>query len=221
MDKTTDFLPESQLMIKQRKDMFRINTDTYALASFMVIKKGETVMDIGTNNGALLIEASRFFPKKMIGVDIFLEAVNLAKENFAEHKIDNIELFAVRIQDLVIDPVNVILCNPPYFNQLKKEYRNPNPFLEAARHEVYLPLNQLLDCVKRDLKDHGRFYLVHRSDRMAEIIIEADRRGLTLKRCMPILDHRKDNIHAICLEFVKGGKAGLIFNNPMEIGKEK
>jgi tRNA1Val (adenine37-N6)-methyltransferase len=221
MDKTTDFLPESQLMIKQRKDMFRINTDTYALASFMVIKKGETVMDIGTNNGALLIEASRFFPKKMIGVDIFLEAVNLAKENFAEHKIDNIELFAVRIQDLVIDPVNVILCNPPYFNQLKKENRNPNPFLEAARHEVYLPLNQLLDCVKRDLKDHGRFYLVHRSDRMAEIIIEADRRGLTLKRCMPILDHRKDNIHAICLEFVKGGKAGLIFNNPMEIGKEK
>jgi tRNA1Val (adenine37-N6)-methyltransferase len=221
MDKTTDFLPESQLMIKQRKDMFRINTDTYALASFMVIKKGETVMDIGTNNGALLIEASRFFPKKMIGVDIFLEAVNLAKENFAEHKIDNIELFAVRIQDLVIDPVNVILCNPPYFNQLKKENRNPNPFLEAARHEVYLPLNQLLDCVKRDLKDHGRFYLVHRSDRMAEIIIEADRRGLTLKRCMPILDHRQDNIHAICLEFVKGGKAGLIFNNPMEIGKEK
>jgi tRNA1(Val) A37 N6-methylase TrmN6 len=221
MDKTTDFLPGSRLMIRQRKDMFRINTDTYALATFMVIKKGETVLDIGTNNGALLIEASRFLPKKMIGVDIFSEAIDLAKENFAEHEIHNVDFFVSRIQDIVIDPVDVIICNPPYFNQMKKENRNPNPFLEAARHEVYLPLNQLLDCVKRDLKDHGRFYLIHRSNRFAEIIIEADKRGLTLKRCMPILDHRKNNIHAVCLEFVKGGKAGLIFDNPIEIGKEK
>lgn len=208
-------------MIKQRKDMFRINTDTYALATFMIIKKGETVLDIGTNNGALLIEASRFLPKKMIGVDIFSEAIDLAKENFAEHEIYNVEFFAGRIQDIVIDPVDVILCNPPYFNQMKKENRNPNPFLEAARHEVHLPLNQLLDCVKRDLKDHGRFYLIHRSNRLAEIIIEADRRGLTLKRCMPIHDQRKTNVHAVCLGFVKGGKAGVIFDNPIEIGKEK
>lgn len=208
-------------MIRQRKDMFRINTDTYALATFMVIKKGETVLDIGTNNGALLIEASRFYPKKMIGVDIFIEAIELAKENFAAHEIHNVDFFAGRIQDIVIDSVDVILCNPPYFDQMKKENRNPNPFLEAARHEVYLPLNQLLDCVKRDLKDRGRFYLIHRSNRLAEIIIEADKRGLTLKRCRPILDHRKSNIHAVCLEFVKGGKAGLIFDNPIEIGKEK
>ena len=221
MDKTTDFLPRSKLTIKQRKDMFRINTDTYALSSFMVIKKGETVVDIGTNNGALLIEASRFQPKKMIGVDIFPEAIDLAQSNFLANEIDNVELFVCRIQDLVIDPVDVILCNPPYFNQMSKENRNPNPFLEAARHEVYLPLNQLLDCIRRDLKDHGRFYLIHRSDRLAEIIIEADKRGLALKRCMPILDHRNKNIHAICLEFVKGGKPGMIFNNPMEIGKEK
>ena len=220
MDKTTDFLPGSQQMIQQRKDMFRINTDTYALASFMMIKKGETVVDIGTNNGALLIEATRFHPKKLIGVDIFSEAIDLAKENLEFHKIENVLFFVCRIQDLTIDPVDVIVCNPPYFNQTVKKNRNPNPFLEAARHEVFLPLCELLNCVKRDLKDHGRFYLVHRSDRLAEIIIEADKRGLTLKKCMPILDHRKKNSHAICLEFVKGGKSGMILMNPMEIGKE-
>lgn len=220
MDKTTDFLPGSQQMIQQRKDMFRINTDTFALASFMIIKKGEIVVDIGTNNGALLIEANRFQPKKLIGVDIFSEAIDLAKENIEFHKIENACFFVSRIQDLTIDSVDVIVCNPPYFNQTIKKNRNPNPFLEAARHEVYLPLRELLDCVKRDLKDHGRFYLVHRSDRLAEIIIEADKKGLTLKKCMPILDHRKKNSHAICLEFVKGGKSGMILLNPMEIGKE-
>lgn len=220
MDKTTDFLPGSQQMIQQRKDMFRINTDTYALASFMMIKKGDTVVDIGTNNGALIVEAARFQPKMLIGIDIFSEAIDLARENIEFHKIENVRFFVSRIQDLSIEPVNVIVCNPPYFNQTIKKNRNPNPFLEAARHEVYLPLRELLDCVKRDLKDHGRFYLVHRSDRLAEIIIEADKRGLTLKKCMPILDHRKKSSHAICLEFVKGGKSGMILLNPMEIGKE-
>ena len=207
-------------MIEQRKDMFRINTDTYALATFMSIKKGENVLDIGTNNGALLIEASRFEPKELIGVDILTEAIELAKENLDRLSICNYWLHCCRVQDLKIEPVDVILCNPPYFNQLNKQNRNPNPLLEAARHEVHLPLVELLNCVKRDLKQSGRFYLIHRTDRLAEIIIEADRRGLTLKKCMQIIDHRKRSSHAICLEFVKGGKVGLIFINPMEIGKE-
>jgi tRNA1Val (adenine37-N6)-methyltransferase len=220
MNKTTDFLPGSKFKIKQRTDMFRINTDTFALATFMMIKKGETVLDIGTNNGALLIEASRFYPKELIGVDIFDEAIDIARENFNELHIENYRLYTCRVQDLTVEPVDVILCNPPYFNQMNKANRNPNPFLEAARHEVYLPLNQLLNCVVRDLKANGRFYLIHRTDRLAEIIIEADKRGLTLKKCMQIIDHRKKNSHALCLEFIRGGKSGLIFINPMEIGKE-
>lgn len=221
MNRTTDFLPGSKFKIFQRKDMFRINTDTFALASFMMIKKGEVVLDIGTNNGALLIEASRFNPKLLIGVDIFNEATELARENFNELLIENYRLYTCRVQDLTVEPVDVILCNPPYFNQMNKANRNPNPYLEAARHEIFLPLVELLDCVRRDLKSHGRFYLIHRSDRLAEIIIEADKRGLTLKKCMPIIDHRKKSSHAICLEFIKGGNQGLIFINPMEIGKER
>jgi tRNA1(Val) A37 N6-methylase TrmN6 len=220
MNKTTDFLPGSKRMIQQRKDMFRINTDTFALSTFMNIKKGESVLDIGTNNGALLIEASRFHPKELIGVDILVEAIDIAKENLEQLSIKNYRLYSCKVQDLNIAPVDVILCNPPYFNQMNKENRNLNPFLEAARHEVYLPLNELLDCVKRDLKNFGRFYLIHRPDRLTEIIIEADKRGLTLKKCMLIIDHRKKSSHAICLEFVNGGKPGLTFIHPMEIGKE-
>lgn len=221
MNKTTDFLPGSKHIIQQRKDMFRINTDTFALAMFMNIKKNETVLDIGTNNGALLVEASCFQPKELIGVDILKEAIEVAEENLKHLSINNYQLYSCKVQDLNIEPVDVILCNPPYFNQMNKENRNPNPYLEAARHEVYLPLSELLDCVKRDLKSNGRFYLIHRSDRLAEIIIEADKRGLTLKKCRLIIDHRKKSSHAICLEFVKGGKPGLLFLNPMEIGKEK
>ncbi len=200
--------------------MFRINTDTHALAHFMVIRKNETVLDIGTNNGALLVAASIYHPKKMIGVDILEEAIELAYENAHYHHIENIEFLIGDIRKLRLTPVDVIVCNPPYFNQKDRRNRNINPYLEAARHEISLPLNDLLDCVKRDLKDHGRFYLIHRSDRLAEIILEAGKRGLTLKKCMPIQDHRKSHCHAACFEFVKGGKQGMILLNPMNIGKE-
>lgn len=211
---------DSKLKIVQRSDMFRINTDTHALAHFMVIRKGNTVLDIGTNNGALLVAASKFQPKKLVGVDIFEEAIELANENAQFHHIENIEFLIGDIRKIKVDPVDVIVCNPPYFNQNDNRNRNANPYLEAARHEVSLPLNDLLDCVKRDLKDHGRFYLIHRSDRLAEIILEASKRGLTLKRCMPIQDLRKKQCHAACFEFVKGGKQGMILLNPMNIGKE-
>ncbi len=220
MEKTTDFLLDMSLSIKQRKDMFRINTDTFALACFMVIKKGETVLDIGTNNGALLLVAAQYQPKKLIGVDILGEAIALAHENMSDHGIDNVELTVSDVRNFKTDPVDVILCNPPYFNQKNRKNRNQNPFLEAARHEVSLPLHDLLDFVRRTLKDHGRFYLIHRSDRMAEIIIESHNRGLALKKCMPIQDQRKDYCHAICMEFVRGGKCGLKLMNPLIISKE-
>ena len=49
-----DYLPDTNIYLKQRKDMFRVNTDTHLLGNFMLVKKNESVLDIGTNNGALL-----------------------------------------------------------------------------------------------------------------------------------------------------------------------
>ena len=52
---TYDYINGTDIYLYQHKKMFRINTDTALLAQFMKVKKGERVLDIGTNNGALLL----------------------------------------------------------------------------------------------------------------------------------------------------------------------
>ena len=49
---TYDYINGTDIYLYQHKKMFRINTDTALLAQFMKVKKGERVLDIGTNNGA-------------------------------------------------------------------------------------------------------------------------------------------------------------------------
>ena len=62
---TYDYINGTDIYLYQHKKMFRINTDTALLAQFMTVKKGERVLDIGTNNGALLLAAQRYEPKHM------------------------------------------------------------------------------------------------------------------------------------------------------------
>ena len=82
MDKkelTYDYIAGTDIHLWQRKDMFRINTDTAQLARFMKIRKGERVLDVGTNNGALLLAAAADEPSFLCGVDIQEEACELAE----------------------------------------------------------------------------------------------------------------------------------------------
>ena len=54
-----DFLPNSDIKLKQRSDMFRINTDTTFLSRFMQVRKHDRILDVGTNNGALILSAAQ------------------------------------------------------------------------------------------------------------------------------------------------------------------
>ena len=78
-----DYLPNTHIYLQQKEDMFRINTDTHLLGNFMKINKQDRVLDIGCNNGALLLYASQY-TNKLVGIDILPEAIELAKK--AENK---------------------------------------------------------------------------------------------------------------------------------------
>ena len=88
-----DYLPNREnIKIYQDDEMFRINSDTFALGEFLEVYRDDVVMDVGTNNGALLLYASTFHPKKMIGIDINNDALELAKKNLELNNIENYEL---------------------------------------------------------------------------------------------------------------------------------
>lgn len=207
-----DYLPETTLEIKQRKDMFRVNSDTHYLGTFMEIKKNETVLDIGCNNGALLLYASLFQPQLLVGVDILSEAIELAKQNLDHNHVDA-TLVCSKIQDFVSQPFDVIVCNPPFFKVDEGSYVNDNEYLKIARHEKELTLQELFYHVRQLLKEEGRFYLVHRSMRLTEIVEAASQHGLKIKRIKPLYDENKPYSTSCLFEIGRG------FNNQVLVEK--
>ena len=86
-DLTLDYLPKhDNIKIYQSKNMFRINTDTTLLGEFIVIRNNDRILDIGTNNGALLIYASLQGRKcELNGIDINKEALEIARNHTSEN----------------------------------------------------------------------------------------------------------------------------------------
>lgn len=209
MKLTYDFLPNTQIYLHQRKDMFRMNTDTALLGQFMKIKENESVMDIGTNNGALLLYASLYTKGKLIGVEIQKEAAELAAMNLQAHHL-NYEIIDEDIKNVAHEAVDVIVCNPPYFRVTNEKQMNESTYKRIARHECYLTLEVLCRKVNELLKEKGRFYLVHRADRLVDICCELRKNQLEVKTLQFIRDEEKEDVHGVLIEAVKGGLAHCI-----------
>ena len=212
--KTLDYLPNTDIYLYQDKDMFRINSDTRYLGEFLNVKKEESILDIGTNNGALLLYANKLGCKKLIGVDINGKAIELCKENMELNKIDNYELYNCKVQDLIVDKVDVIVCNPPYFKSGKTK---DNIDLARARHTEELSLFELIDNSKRLLKENCRLMIVYKSCDLAEVISLLDLKGFGVVRLKFVFDENKDDSTCFLLEAVKNKRHNVKVNKSIVI----
>lgn len=196
-----NYLHNTDIYLNQRRDMFRINTDTALLGEFLKCKEGDKVLDIGTNNGALLLYASTHHPSLLCGVDVFDEALELCKGNLEDNGITNYELYKTKVQDFQHEPFDVIFCNPPYFNNTEgSKMLNQNEFMRVARHEVNLTMEELFESVSRLLIDKGTFYMVHRANRLNDIIVLSNKYNLGIINIKFIYDENNDEAVQILVE---------------------
>jgi len=211
---TKDYLPNSDIYLYQSRDMFRMNTDTHLLGNFLNLKSNETILDIGVNNGALLLYAKQYHPKFMIGVDIQEEACEIASLNMKYHQIENVEIHCVDIQNFDMNQVDVIVCNPPYFEVSDQQEISKR---KIARNEYYLPMQGLFKTINRLLKEKGRCYIIHRANRLNELYSCLFENNLNLRQMTMIYDENHDYAHGVLLEIVKGKKVQLKVNAPLWI----
>ena len=146
---TLDYLPNHiDIKLYQHKKMFRINTDTCLLGEFLDFGPNLKVLDIGTNNGALLLYSSLLNPRELYGIDINKEALEIAKMNLKLNNINNYTLINDDIKTFKSNnKFDVIISNPPYFVS-SEDLKNKNEYLKMARHEEYLTLKDLIKNVK-------------------------------------------------------------------------
>ena len=197
-------LAYNNLKIIQRKDMFNFSLDTVLLANFCTITKDvKKIVDFGTNNAAIPLILSRRTNKPIIGVEIQKEAVELAKKNITLNSLDNqIKIVHSDIKEFVNDSIKVglVVCNPPFFKVDEDSNLNDNEFLTIARHEIKINLEEIIKSAAKILDNRGKFAMVHRPQRMIEILNLMQKYDIEPKRIKFVYPKYNKESHILLVE---------------------
>ena len=191
---------------------FPLSTDSMVLSHFVRLPKNASVLDLGSGCGTLgLLLCSRDPGCHVTGVEIDERAHLEALENIRRN------CLATRMESLCADlrsvsgrfsPGSFSCCvsNPPYFSGGFSSRSLP-----AARQEVSCTPEDLLRCGSQLLKFGGDFFLVHKPERLAELINTAAKFGLEAKRLCLVRHRETGPVNLIALQLRKGAKPGLVW----------
>ena len=206
---TFDYLDGTPYKIKQNKKMYHFNSDTELLGKYIDLNNEDLVLDVGTNNGALLCYAALFNPKLLVGIDIFDDVIDLAKYNLEMNDI-KANLYVSSVQSFMHDPFTAIICNPPYFNSLSE---GENKYLLAARHENYFNLDEFFDACNRLLKDEGVIHLVYPYHKINVLIDVASKHNFYPFQVRISYDKKDGNKKSVLLTF-KRNENNMVYYLP-------
>ena len=214
-----DWFIERDCPLYQNPEHFCFNTDSTLLAQFAQPRKGEKILEIGCNNAAVLLWMDRFDVRQLDGVEILEEPARLARlnlETFARHPWN---IFCGDVKDLAPGGYDLVLSNPPFFPLESGMHEENLDYRQLGRFEVNLDLNSLIAHASRQLRSNGRFILVHRPERLAQILKAFEENSLSLRRFATAYDCRDQEAKSILLEGVKEGNCSVMMEKPVWIGR--
>lgn len=204
---------------------FPLTTDSMLLADFVRLPKNAQVLDLGSGGGTLgLLLCARDASCCVTGVERSEKAHAVAAQNIARNGLQS-RLISIcgDLRQFSGGPFHCCLSNPPYFSG------GPASKTHAlARREDHCSCAELFTAAARNLKFGGDFFLVHKPERLAELIACGARENLEAKRLRLVRHKAGGEISLILLSFRKGGKPGLVIdevtlfdkdNNPTDFYK--
>ena len=208
-------------IIYQDDDYFAFSLDSVLLANFVTLKLSDKkIVDFCSGNGPIPMLMSFRTKARIFGVelqkDIFDMGFDSIKENGMDKQIDFINYDVLNIDKIMdAESVDVVTCNPPYFKYKDDSLVNNNMVLTIARHEVNLKLEDVIKNARYVLKNGGTFAMVHRPDRMIEIINMMQKYGIEPKRLRLVYPKMGKDANILLIEGIKNGKTGLKVMSPL------
>lgn len=189
---------------------FPLSTDSMVLAHFIKLPRSAKILDLGSGCGTLGVLLCAKAPECTVtGFELTEHAHRAAQENIRANGLQSrMESICADLRQIpeVLPQGSFSLCvsNPPYFSGGPVSHRTP-----LARREDGCTLAELLKSAAWALKYGGDLYLVHRPERLGEIIAQAAPFRLEAKR-LGLLRHKEGQRPSlILLQLRKGGKPGL------------
>lgn len=209
-----DLVGYDNLKIVQNNEYFNFSLESILIPRFCILKKKMKIIDFCTGNAPIPLVLSTLTDSEIIGVEIQKEIYALATEsvkiNGLEERISILNEDVKKLPDLFeTDTFDLITCNPPYFKVNESSNLNDNYIKTVARHEVMLTLNDIFAVSRKLLKNNGSVVMVHRTDRLSEILTLMTNNNLQPKRIRFIYPKEGKESNLVLIDAKKNGKIGV------------
>lgn len=212
--------------IIQRNDGFCFGIDSVLLSDFAKkIKNGSSVLDLGTGTGILgILLCGKTKLKSIIGVEIQKEIADMASRSIKLNNLDDrFSIVNCNIKDLdkylKFDSYDAIVTNPPY-KKIDSGKVNENEIKLLSRHEIEANLSDFIRVSFKFLKDKGTLFMVHRAERLADIVYEMRSNRIEPKRIRFVYSNETSGSKLVLIEGVKNGNAYVEVEKPLYVYKE-
>lgn len=221
-----DDLEFEDLKIIQNTKGFCFGIDSVLLSDFAKnIKKNSTIVDLGTGTGIISILLSKKTEaKKIYGIELQKEVCDMASRSVLLNNLqDKIEIINKNIKNisdtLGINVCDVVITNPPY-----KKYGtgllNEDDSKIISRHEKECTLEDVIKQSFKILKDKGLFYMVHRPDRLVDIIYLMRKYKIEPKEIRIVYSNIKSKAVLVLIKGIKNAGEELKVLSPLYIYNE-
>lgn len=218
----TDDLGINSLKLVQDTDLFCFGTDSVLLTDFVRASKGATLVDLCTGNGIIpVLLSAKTKAKRIVGIELLKESFDLANENAEINNLtdrvsfinDDLKNWKNHFADGEAD---VVTCNPPYM-KVGAGFQNPHDRLACARHEIFAALDDVTKAAAGLLKFGGYFYMVHRADRLCDVLCSMRAVNIEPKRLAFVHPDPQRAATLILVEGMLGGHPSLKLEKPIYV----
>ena len=212
----TDVLKNGNKILQDSKG-FMFGLDAVLLSHFAVgqVRRGESVIDLGTGNGIIpLLMEKACGASHFTGLEIQKKQVELARQslglNGLEEKITIVQGDIKKVPELFAKhSFKVVVSNPPYMALDGRQAQNEKLEKSIARHELLCTLEDVVAAADYLLHSHGRFFMIHRPERLPEIFAGLLNHRLQPKRMQLVQPYADQAANLVLLEARKDARAGL------------
>lgn len=216
-----DLVYFDKLKIVQNKNYFNFSLDSILLPNFVKLNKStKMIMDLCTGNAPIPLVLSSKTDAKIYGVEIQKEIYDLAKETVRINNLgDKIELINEDVKETYkrfeSDTFDIITCNPPYFKDTLGSIKNDNMVKSIARHEISITLEDIVLIARKLLKNNGQLCLIHRAERLIDIICLMRDNNIEPKRMRFVYAKESQKSNLVLISGNKNGKPGFEILSPL------
>ena len=208
-----DDLQRNGFKIIQNPGNFCFGMDAVLLSGFAKVKQGEKVLDLGTGTGIIpILLAGKTKAGHLTGLEIQKESADMARRSVEGDIKEAGQLFDLASFD-------VITSNPPYMTG-NHGLTNPELPKAIARHEILCTLEDVIGTAEKLLKSGGKFFMVHRPFRLAEILVKLSQHHLEPKRMQLVYPYVDREPNMVLIEAVRGGNPRMTVEKPLIVYDE-